>query len=233
MVVVFNATSRSFTSGKEARYPLYRMLSGPQGCRKSRPHRGSIPWPSSLQRVALLTELFRPTLLTKHRHIPYFLRVYFRSNLLLGRDSSGGIVTGCASMEQSPSWEHNTFAARQEMSRVVWNRKVHYRLNMTPATWVRSIHAMPPPHFLNTPFNIIRPPQVELFLITFRHPTVGRTPLDEGSAHPRDVYLITHNIHNRHDIHISSGFRTRNPSKRSAADPCLTLISLFVGGTLT
>ena len=98
-------------------------------------------------------------------------------------------------------------------------------------SWVRSIHAMPPSHFLKTPFNIVRPPQGELFLITFRHPIVGRTPLDEGSAHPRDVYLITHNIHNRHDIHISSGFQTRNPSKRSAADPCLTNQSLWRGDT--
>jgi hypothetical protein len=34
------------------------------------------------------------------------------------------------------------------------------------------------------------------FTIThFRHTTVGRTPLDEGPAHRRDLYLTTHNTH--------------------------------------
>jgi hypothetical protein len=27
--------------------------------------------------------------------------------------------------------------------------------------------------------------------------TLGRTPLDEGSAHFRDLYLTTHNVHKR------------------------------------
>jgi hypothetical protein len=31
----------------------------------------------------------------------------------------------------------------------------------------------------------------------FRHTTVGRTPLDEWSARRRDLYLTTHNTHNR------------------------------------
>ena len=32
---------------------------------------------------------------------------------------------------------------------------------------------------------------------TQRHTTVGRTPLDEGSARRRDLYLTTHNTHKR------------------------------------
>jgi len=32
---------------------------------------------------------------------------------------------------------------------------------------------------------------------TQRHTIVGRTPLDEWSALPRDLYLTTHNTHNR------------------------------------
>jgi hypothetical protein len=36
------------------------------------------------------------------------------------------------------------------------------------------------------------------FTITlFRHTTLDRTPLDEGSARRRDLYLTTHNIHKR------------------------------------
>jgi hypothetical protein len=48
-----NLTQRPghFTPGKEPRYPLYRRLRGPgaglDGCEKSRPHRDSIPGPSS------------------------------------------------------------------------------------------------------------------------------------------------------------------------------------------
>jgi hypothetical protein len=37
----------------------------------------------------------------------------------------------------------------------------------------------------------------EVFLITQRHATVGRTPLDEWSIRRRDLYLTTHKTHNR------------------------------------
>ena len=43
------------------------------------------------------------------------------------------------------------------------------------------------------------------------HATVGRTPLDEGSARRRDPYETTHNIYN---THVPGGIRTRNPSRR-------------------
>jgi hypothetical protein len=35
------------------------------------------------------------------------------------------------------------------------------------------------------------------FAITLRHSTLGRTPLDEGPARRRDLYLTTHNTHKR------------------------------------
>ena len=44
---------------------------------------------------------------------------------------------------------------------------------------------------------LVGPLQVEIFLITFRHTTIGRTPLDEGSARRRDLYLTTHNTRKR------------------------------------
>ena len=53
---------------------------------------------------------------------------------------------------------------------------------------------------------------------TQRRIAVGRTPLDEWSARPRDLYLTTHNTHNRH-ILVPGGIRTRNLSRRAAADP--------------
>jgi hypothetical protein len=57
-----------------------------------------------------------------------------------------------------------------------------------------------------------------LHLITHTHThthTLGRTPLNEGSACRRDIYLTTHN---NHKSHSPSGIRTRNLSKRAAAD---------------
>jgi hypothetical protein len=35
------------------------------------------------------------------------------------------------------------------------------------------------------------------FTITLRHTTLGRTPLDDGPARRRDLYLTTHNTHKR------------------------------------
>jgi hypothetical protein len=35
-------------------------------------------------------------------------------------------------MEQSPSWEANRFSASQEIPRILWNLKVHYRTHNRP-----------------------------------------------------------------------------------------------------
>jgi hypothetical protein len=55
---------------------------------------------------------------------------------------------------------------------------------------------------------------------TQTHTTVGRTPLDGGSARRRDLYLATQTL--TRDKHpCPGGIRTHDPSKRSAADPRL------------
>ena len=50
---------------------------------------------------------------------------------------------------------------------------------------------------------------------TQRRATVGRIPLDEWSAHRRDLYLTTNNTHNRQTSMPADRIRTCIPSKRT------------------
>jgi len=52
-----------------------------------------------------------------------------------------------------------------------------------------------------------------------RHTTLGTTPLDGGSAQCRDLYQKNTQHSQQTDIHVPGGIRTRNPSKRAAAEP--------------
>ena len=58
------------------------------------------------------------------------------------------------------------------------------------------IYISPPPHSTTAPRGP-GPPHHRGFTITLRHTTVSRTPLDEWSAWHSDLYLTTHNTHNR------------------------------------
>ena len=63
------------------------------------------------------------------------------------------------SMEQSPSWENNRFSASREISRILWNPKVHYHIHMCPPpvpilSQLDLIHGHTF-HFLNIHLNIV------------------------------------------------------------------------------
>ena len=69
-------------------------------------------------------------------------------------------LTYVYSVEQSPSWEANRFSVVKKLAGILWNSKVHYRIDNArrpSLSWDRSIQSMPPSHFLNIRLNIILP----------------------------------------------------------------------------
>jgi hypothetical protein len=58
------------------------------------------------------------------------------------------------------------------------------------------------------------------------HTSVSRTPLDEWSARRRDLYLTNTQHSQQTKIYALGGIRTRNPSRRAAADPRLRPLAL-------
>ena len=57
------------------------------------------------------------------------------------------------------------------------------------------------------------PPHYRCFTITLKHITLGTTPLDEGSAQRRDLYLTTHNAHKRQTSIHTARFELAIPAR--------------------
>ena len=101
------------------------------------------------------------------------------------------------SMEQSLSWEANRFSASQEIPRILWNPKVHYRIHNCPPP-IPILSQLDPAHtstshFLQIHFNIILPstpgsPKWSLSL-TFPHQNpVFASPLPHTCYMPRQSH---------------------------------------------
>ena len=76
-----------------------------------------------------------------------------------------------------------------------------------------------------------RPPHYRRFMIILRHTILGRTPLDEESARRRDLYLTTHNSHNRQTSMPPAGFEPTIPTSNRPQTHALDRAATGIGST--
>ena len=77
--------------------------------------------------------------------------------------------------------------------------------------------------------------QISLFLSRFLyhtqlHTTVGRGPLDEGSASRRGLYLTTHDKHKRQTAMHPAGFEREIPASERPQTLALDSLTIGIGG---
>jgi hypothetical protein len=70
------------------------------------------------------------------------------------------------------------------------------------------------------------------FMITPRHTTLGRTPLDEWSARRRDLYLTTYKNHKRQTSMPPTGFEPASPANERPQTHALDCAATEIGTTI-
>jgi len=98
------------------------------------------------------------------------------------------------SMQQSPSWEANSFSASREIPCILWNPKVHYRTHKCPSpvpilSHLELVHILTS-HFLKIYLNIFLPstPESPKWSLSLRFPhqnPVYASPLTHTHYIPR------------------------------------------------
>jgi len=73
------------------------------------------------------------------------------------------------------------------------------------------------------------PPHFRGFMIALRYTTLGRTPLDEGSARRRDLYLTTHYTRKRQISMTSVGFEPTVPTSERPQTHALDRVANGIG----
>jgi len=74
-----------------------------------------------------------------------------------------------------------------------------------------------------------RPPHYRGFMITLRHTTLSRTPLDEWSAPRGNLYLPTHNTHRRQTSMPPEGFEPTIPANERPQTHALVSTATGIG----
>jgi hypothetical protein len=111
------------------------------------------------------------------------------------------ITPNYLSMERSPFWEANRFAATQEIPRIFWNSKVHHRIHKCPPpvsilSQLNPAHTLTS-HFLKISLNIVLSstpwsPQWSLFLRFFSPKPYARLFPYALHARPSRSSLFNH-----------------------------------------
>jgi len=115
-------------------------------------------------------------------------------------------------MEQILSWEANRFTTSQEIPRILWNPKVHYRIHKCPPP-VPTLSQLDPvrtptSYFLTIQLNIILPPSLGLPVGLFPSCFLTKTFKSLSSPHTRYMPRPSHSSRFFHPNSI--GWRAQN-----------------------